>query len=43
MNNVNKNRKAFLDMIAHSEGTAGHGDDGYNVMVGGKLFDDYSK
>lgn len=33
---------AFLDMLAHSEGTAGKGDDGYNVIVGGALFDDYS-
>jgi muramidase (phage lysozyme) len=24
---------AFLDMIAHSEGTAGKGDDGYNMIV----------
>lgn len=30
---------AFLDMIAVSEGTYGKGDDGYNVLVGGKLFD----
>jgi muramidase (phage lysozyme) len=36
------NRKAFLDMIAHSEGTFGHGDDGYNVDVGGKLFEGYA-
>lgn len=33
---------AFLDMIAHSEGTAGHGDDGYNVLVGGELFTGYA-
>jgi len=37
-----KNRKAFLDMVAHSEGTAGLGDNGYNVLVGGSLFQDYS-
>ena len=28
-------------MIAYSEGTAGHGDDGYNVLFGGKLFASY--
>lgn len=33
---------AFLDMIAHSEGTAGHGDDGYDVLVGGALFASYA-
>ena len=33
---------AFLDMIAHSEGTAGKGDDGYNVIVGGELFNTYA-
>ncbi len=38
---MNRNRKAFLDMIAVSEGTAHLGDRGYNVMVGGKLFDGY--
>ena len=37
------NRKAFLDVIAHSEGTKGVGDDGYNVVVGGTLFHDYSQ
>jgi muramidase (phage lysozyme) len=36
------NTNAFLDMIAHSEGTAGKGDDGYNVIVGGALFEGYS-
>ena len=36
------NEKAFLDMIAVSEGTKGKGDDGYNVLVGGHLFHDYS-
>lgn len=36
------NPKAFLDAIAYSEGTAGHGDDGYNVLVGGDLFDSYT-
>jgi muramidase (phage lysozyme) len=28
-------------MIATSEGTKGKGDDGYNVLVGGELFDGY--
>lgn len=32
---------AFLDMIARSEGTAGKGEDGYNVLVGGGLFATY--
>jgi muramidase (phage lysozyme) len=37
------NQKAFLDMLAFSEGTIKFGDqDGYNVIVGGALFDDYS-
>jgi muramidase (phage lysozyme) len=36
------NQKAFLDMLAWSEGTAGHGDDGYNVLVGGDLFHSYA-
>ncbi|WP_206860774.1 glycoside hydrolase family 24 protein [Lysobacter changpingensis] len=35
------NIRAFLDMIAFSEGTAGRGDDGYNVLVGGALFTSY--
>ena len=29
---------AFLDMLTVSEGTHGIGDDGYNVIVGGKTF-----
>ncbi|SDS22166.1 Muramidase (phage lambda lysozyme) [Halopseudomonas xinjiangensis] len=35
---------AFLDMLAWSEGTSTilASDDGYNVIVGGELFDDYS-
>lgn len=33
---------AFLDALAFSEGTAAHGDDGYNVLVGGDLFDGYA-
>lgn len=39
---MSQNLKAFLDMIAHSEGTFGRGDDGYNVLVGGKLFNGYA-
>ncbi len=39
---MNPNAKAFLDMIAVSEGTKGKGSDGYNVVVGGSLFYDYS-
>jgi len=40
---MNANRKAFLDMIAESEGTARIGDqDGYNVVVGGTTFDGYA-
>jgi muramidase (phage lysozyme) len=37
-----RNVRAFLDMIAHAEGTIGLGDDGYNVIVGGALFADYA-
>ncbi|WP_417283548.1 glycoside hydrolase family 104 protein [Comamonas sp.] len=36
------NLKAFLDMIAASEGTAGRGDNGYNILVGGGTFDSYA-
>jgi len=39
---MSPNLKAFLDMIAVSEGTAGKGDDGYNVIVGGNLFESYA-
>lgn len=39
---MQKNYKAFLDVIAHSEGTYGIGDNGYNVDVGGQLFDGYA-
>jgi lysozyme len=39
---MSPNLKAFLDMIAVSEGTKGKGNDGYNVIVGGSLFTDYS-
>ncbi len=36
------NVRAFLDMLAHAEGTTRYGDaDGYNVLVGGGLFDGY--
>jgi muramidase (phage lysozyme) len=40
---MNQNRKAFLDMIAHSEGTSTilQSDNGYNVIVGGSLFQGY--
>lgn len=36
---------AFLDMLAWSEGTSTikASDDGYNVLVGGELFSDYSR
>ena len=42
---MNPNRKAFLDMIAHSEGTSSckascH--DGYDVIVGGTVFEDFA-
>lgn len=39
-----KNVLAFLDMLAWSEGTStiSASDDGYNVLVGGGLFSDYS-
>lgn len=37
-----RNVRAFLDTIAHAEGTVRFGDDdGYNVIVGGGLFTDY--
>lgn len=36
------NQKAFLDTIAYSEGTKGVGDDGYNVLFGGGLFNSYA-
>jgi lysozyme len=39
---MSPNLKAFLDMIAVSEGTKGKGNDGYNIVVGGSLFTDYS-
>lgn len=36
------NRRAFLDTISLSEGTYGKGDNGYNVLVGGSLFQGYT-
>lgn len=41
---LSPNLAAFLDMIAHSEGTCtiAGSDDGYNVLVGGKLFSGYA-
>ena len=38
---MSPNLQAFLDMIAVSEGTAGKGDNGYNVIVGGELLQGY--
>ena len=41
---ISTNMGAFLDMIAWSEGTTRikGSDNGYNVVVGGKLFDGYA-
>ena len=43
---INNQRKAFLDMLAWSEGTDNGRqktrNHGYDVIVGGKLFTDYS-
>ena len=45
---INNQRKAFLDMLAWSEGTGAGGgrqktrNHGYDVIVGGELFTDYS-
>lgn len=36
------NVRAFLDMIAFAEGTAGHGQDGYNILYGYGTFDSYA-
>lgn len=36
------NQKAFLDLISVSEGTYGRGNNGYNCLVGGGFFNDYS-
>ena len=42
---INNQRKAFLDMLAWSEGTDNGrqkpGNHGYDVIVGGELFTDY--
>jgi muramidase (phage lysozyme) len=40
---MHANTKAFLDMLAVSEGTAGKGNNGYNIIVGGSTFHDYSR
>lgn len=37
-----ENVLAFLQMLKVSEGTANLGDDGYNCIVGGQLFEGYS-
>lgn len=46
MQEINKQRRAFLDMLAWSEGTDRPGqptrNEGYDVIVGGALFSDYS-
>lgn len=39
---LSANLRAFLDMIAVSEGTARLGDRGYNVLYGGGLFQGYA-
>lgn len=36
------NLRAFLDMIAYAEGTAGQVDDGYRTMFGYRTFDSYA-
>jgi muramidase (phage lysozyme) len=36
------NRAAFLTMLSVSEGTAGKGDNGYNVMFGDRFFSSYA-
>ena len=46
MAEINNQRKAFLDMLAWSEGTDNGRqktrNHGYDVIVGGELFTDYS-
>lgn len=37
-----RNEAAFLDMIAHAEGTKGRGEDGYNILFGYGRFDSYA-
>jgi len=39
---MTNNMKAFLDMLAFSEGTINIGDNGYNVIVGGATFTGYA-
>ena len=40
---INRNVAAFLDTISFSEGTNRYGnDEGYNVLVGGSLFESYA-
>lgn len=39
----NPNVRAFLNVIAGTEGVTGLGDNGYNAIVGGKTFEDYSQ
>lgn len=41
-NALSTNLTAFLSVISVSEGTFGDGDNGYNVLVGGQLFDSYA-
>lgn len=36
------NVRAFLDMIAFAEGTAGRGEDGYNILFGYGTFSDFA-
>lgn len=43
---ITPNKRAFLDLIAHSEigpRLLAASDNGYNVLVGGELFHDYSR
>lgn len=40
---ANSNVRTMLDMIANAEGTAGHGDNGYNVAFGHRIFEGYDK
>ncbi len=37
-----RNVRAFLDTIAYAEGTAGRGDNGYNILFGGGTFASYA-
>lgn len=39
---ASRNMRAFLDLIAYSEGTQGRGDDGYNLLFGYGTFDSYA-